>query len=146
MKRTLIIIGAVALMFFLIGRMIYIRSTEVDDLQREFVAKLEYDLSARIDSVGLFNKAAPVGFLYVTITRGTFENNEKKIARSLKGQDRFRFLVPREGKGIEIFHKDARQLEVGDSLVINSAEDKLTTFRKGVKVTEFVISEHLRGG
>jgi hypothetical protein len=147
MKRTIIIIGAVALMIFLIVRMIVIHSGEVDDAKHEFVSKLGYDLSARIDSVGLFNKNAPVGFLYVTITRGTFENNEKKVARKVKDPSRihWRYLVPRKGKGIEIFHKDANKLQQGDSLVINSDKDLLVIFRNGSKVSESVISENLRG-
>jgi hypothetical protein len=144
MKRTLIIVGSVALLMFLIVRMIVIGARRGDKLEQEFVSKLDYDLSAHVDSVGLFNEHAPVGFLYVTVTRGQFQNNEKKIGRSLSKSRKFRFLVPKENQ-LEIFSQVAREQQAGDSLVINSSQDKMITYRNGTQVAESSISDNLRG-
>lgn len=145
MKRTLIILTAVGVFILLVVRMIVTHSRRVDDAQREFVSKLGYDLSAAVDSVKLFNEHAPVGFIYVSVTRGKFENNEKKIGRTLRRKEKFRFMIPREGKGIRIFSKDAVKYKVGDSLIIDTARDQLIIFREGKQVARFVISENLSG-
>jgi hypothetical protein len=144
MKRTLILIFGAVLLLFLIVRMFFVMAGRWDDAKREFVSKLNYDLSARVDSVG-FYKNAPVGFLYVRITAGTIDSKEKKIARKLKNGKDLRFLVPYDSGRYYIFSRQIFDYKVGDSLVINSSKDLFQLFRGGEKIHELVISDNLSG-
>jgi hypothetical protein len=145
MKRTLIIIGSVIVLILLIVRMIFVQSGKQDEARREFVSKLDYDFTAMVDSVGLFNANAPVGFIYLKMPRDTVENRERKISRGLRKKYSFRFLVPRKGR-LEFFSKDARKFKSGDSLLIKAAEDKMRLMRGDSLVAEFKISEVVREG
>jgi len=145
MKRTIIIVLGGALLIFLVVRMFFVLVGRQDDVQREFVSMLNYDLSARVDSVGIFNKNAPVGFLYVVITRGTMESKEKKLARKLKHGRDLRFLVPSDSGRYSIFSRQIHDYKIGDSLVINSSQDKFQLFRGGERINELVISDNLSG-
>jgi len=143
MKRTTITVTAVAIVVLLTVRMFFVLVNRSNNKKREFVSKLHYDVSARIDSLGLFDKA-PVGFIYLTITRGAIEADEKKINRSFKSNSGFRFLVRREDGRFEIFSRDIKKYQIGDSIVINSDEDKLFRFRAGEKLADTDISDMVR--
>jgi hypothetical protein len=145
MKRTLIIVGSVILLILLIVRMVFVQSGKQDEDRREFVSKLNYDFAAMVDSVGLFNAHAPVGFIYLRMPRDTIENRERKISRGLRNKHRFRFLVPRKNR-LEFFSKDARKFKSGDSVIIKAAEDKMSLLRGDSLVAEFKISEVVREG
>src|SRR6187399_96550 len=114
MKRTLIIIASVALVIFLIVRMIVVQSNRQDEVRRVFVSKLDYDFSTVVDSVALFAPQVPVGLIYFEYADSTLGNREKKISRRVtKKGERYRFLVSR-GRRYEIFSKDAREFKAGD--------------------------------
>ena len=144
MKRPIIIVTSVVVFILLLVRTVFINIDRDNDAKLEFLSRLDYDLSARVDSVGLFSEHAHVGFLYITVTRGDLDSNEKKIARSIKRSRGLRFLVPFKGNRFEIFSRDAADFKVGDSLLINSKDDKLVLFRASLKVHEYAISENLR--
>ena len=146
MKRTIILVIGTALMIFLIVRMVFVMIGRRGDAEREFVSNLNYDLSARVDSVGIFNKNAPVGFLFLVITRGTIETREKKVARKLKHGKDLLFLVPSDSGRYRIFSHQIHDYKVGDSLVINSSQDRFQLFRAGKRINELVISDNLSGG
>jgi hypothetical protein len=145
MNRTAIMIIGGALLLFLFVRMFFVMVGRRDKVEREFVSTLNYDLSARVDSVGTFNEHAPVGFLYVVITRGTIETKEKKLARKLKHGKDLRFLVPSDSGSYSIFSRQIHDYQVGDSLVINTSQDQLQVFRAGKMIHELVISDNLSG-
>jgi hypothetical protein len=143
MKRTLIIIGSVVLLILLVVRMVFVESGRQDEAREEFVSRLNYNFSSVVDSVGLFNERAPVGFIYLKTPLDTIENRERKISRGLKKKYTFRFLVPKNNR-FEIFSKDARKFKIGDSLFINTSEDKMRLQRGDSIVAEFKISEMVR--
>ena len=132
MKRTIIMVLGSALMIFLVVRMFFVLVGRRNDVEREFVSMLNYDLSARVDSVGTFDKHAPVGFLYVSITRGKVDSKEKKLARKLKHGKDLRFLARDSGR-YYLFSRQIHDYKVGDSLVINSSQDQFQLFRTGKK-------------
>jgi hypothetical protein len=145
MKRTMILVLGAAFLLFLMVRMVFVLIGRRNDSEREFVSMLNYNLSARVDSVGIFNKNAPVGFLYVVITRGSIETKEKKLARKLKHGRDIRFLVPSDSGRYSIFSRQIHDYRVGDSLVINSSEDRFELFRDGKRINELAISDNLSG-
>jgi hypothetical protein len=145
MKRTLIIIGAVAVVILLIVRMIMLQISRQDDRSREYVSKLDYDFSARVDSVALFNPNAPVGFICFRVTTDSLVYREKRIARKMDPKSRGgRFLQPIRDNRFQMFSKDVKLYKVGDSLYVNSSEDKMRLFHERQLVREFTISKEIR--
>jgi hypothetical protein len=144
MKRTTITVTAVGIVLLLTVRMFFVLVNRSDEKKEEFVSKLNYDLSARVDSVGLFSKQTSVGFIYLVVTRGVAETDEKKVNRTFKANPRFRFLMHLDDGRVEIFSRQAREYQIGDSLGISSDDDLITHFRAGSKVDEYKISDHLR--
>lgn len=146
MKRTLIIVGSVVVVILLIVRMFFVIASREDGQHKRFVEALNYDFSARIDSVGLFNDHARVGFIYFHVTNGTVNVDEKKARRKIKRGDKLRFLVPKDDNQFEIFARDAKDYQKNDSLYINTSADEIVVFREGKEVARKIISENLRGG
>jgi len=143
MKRPVVTAIGVGILLLLTVRMFFVLINREKNKKREFVSKLHYDVSARIDSLGVFNKA-PVGFIYITITRGEIKTDEKKVNKSFKNNSRFGFLVRRKDGRFEIFSRDIKDYQVGDSIVVNSDEDKVYHFRAGEKLADTAISDMLR--
>jgi c-di-AMP phosphodiesterase-like protein len=145
MKRNLIIIGSVVVVILLIIRMIVLQINRQDDRRKEYVSKLNYDFSARVDSVALFNPNAPVGFICFEVTTDSIAYRERRIARSMFGNSRrARFLDPVKENRFQMFSKDAKLYKVGDSLYVNSTEDKMRLFHDQQLVREFTISKEIR--
>jgi hypothetical protein len=143
MKRTLIIVASVALIIFLIVRMIVLQSNRQDEARRVFVSQLNYDFRTVVDSVSLFAPQAPVGLIYFKLADSTLGSTERKISRRLDKKNGYRLLV-RRGSSYEMFSKDARDFQAGDSLYINSADNRLRLYREQKLVGDFAISEVLR--
>jgi hypothetical protein len=125
--------------------MIFLQIGRQDDRSREYVSMLNYDFSARVDSVALFNPNAPVGFIWFKITTDSLVYREKRIARKMNPKSRGgRFLEPVRGNRFQMFSRDARLYKVGDSLYVNSSEDKMLLFHDKQLVREFTISKEIR--
>jgi hypothetical protein len=124
--------------------MIVVQVNRKDQRRQEFVSKLNYSFSAVIDSVALFNPNAPVGYIYIKLTADTLLYEEKKIARGLGPEARrARFLEPANHNTFRMFSKDARLYKTGDSLYVNTGEDRMRLFHEQNLLREFTISEEI---
>ena len=145
MKRTLIIGASIAVVILLIIRMVFVISGRQDKKREQFVSKLNYNFSARVDSVALFNPRAPVGMIYITPFSDTLVNKEKRIARSMGPEFRgARFFDVYRKSRFSMFSKDAKLYTVGDSLYVNTSDNKMILFHESKLVREFTISEEIR--
>jgi hypothetical protein len=143
LKTTWIIIGAAVVIILLIVRMITLLIAKDDALNKEFVSKLNYRFSAKVDSIALFNPNAPVGYIYIRSTTDSVVNKEKKISRLTREGRRMRFLDPARKNRFRMFSKDARLYKTGDSLYINTSEDRMQLFHDRALVREFTISKEV---
>ena len=144
MKKWIVILFAIALMVFLLVNGIQMQSRKVDDERKWYVEQLHYDFSGEIDSIQLLN--AKIGRVLFHFTRDSIDRSqEDNLNTKLKHNGNLRFLIPKtEGKMI-LISRNADRLAPGDSLIINTDMNKITVFRKGMKIDENEVTSSMNG-
>lgn len=114
------ILGAIV-MFLLVVRLIYTSATKQEEEKKWYIKQLDYDFSARVDSI-LYK-----GVAVIQITGGKFNpRKEKQLRRQLKEHERM-FIVA-SGDGHQKMRVPFAALK-GDSVYVNSSDDVLSLYR-----------------
>ena len=112
-----------------------------------YVENLEYDFSARIDTAFILKQHYGFGQVYctpVSIKKFNYYK-EDSLKNYLTQHDRLRFIW-RDKRGQINFIVISGALGInGDSVYINSNDDKIVVFKNGTKTGEMRISSGLEG-
>jgi hypothetical protein len=145
MKKTLLIIGGIALLcMLLIARLLSTQNSSMT-LEREWFAKaLRYEFSAQVDSVHMFNENA--GRLWCRLTAGDPQiHREDSLKKLFKEHDMLYLIFHRSADSITFIVPNANQVAKGDSVRISSKENSIQFFRNGKQVLTDQMSTTLTG-
>ncbi len=144
MKRSIIIISSIFLIAILAIRAIYVHIADLNDERRSYVWQLGYDFSSEIDSIQLHNKSH--GLVYFHVTKGNVDkNHEVQLNKKLYRNAEILLLEFKSNGTIEIASETAGQYLKGDSVCINTIENRILVFRKGNLITKSEVLPWLRG-
>lgn len=135
-----IIAGAVSLFIAGLSRIILTTSDAVDNDVRQFIKSLNYKFTARVDSVVVSNDSKGIGFLFCSLTSGSWDPSvENSLAGSLKEHKRLRVLFPTD-HGFKVFLGGIKKFLPSDSVIVDSDIDRFAIFRDGESIWESKVS------
>lgn len=141
MKRSIIISIAAILMLLATARIFLKTENKIESEMQSYVRNLHYDFSATIDSVILVHEKKGVGFVVGNVTNGNCNRSvEDSLNRHLTNYKRIRFLHFQTDGRFRIFLGRISRYKPGDSIVVNSNEDKFTILRNGDALLETEVS------
>ena len=134
MKKLTIIIISLTIFLLLAFRTLFTYFDGVKDEKLSYVHKLNFKFSTKIDSVGRLNRRN-VGRIFFHSVIGTFEESvEDKLKDELKYSGELRFIFRNENTiAMSINTKTADKYQTGDSIVVDTNNNKIT-FHRGAKV------------
>jgi hypothetical protein len=142
MKKKLTTAGIILVIALLAIRAVYIFFHRAQDDRAWFLAHLDYNFRARIDSVITFPGRKAL-FLQFTQTSGKFDpRQERKLNAQMK--QRTMKCITRSEEGYRILVNDAAA-EAGDSLLVNSILDSLIVRRDGKTIFRATVSRSAYG-
>src|SRR3954449_12165055 len=100
MRKTLLILGGVALLsLLLIARLLFRQQSNMVGEREWFIKSLRYEFSAQVDSVRMFNQNA--GKLWCSITAGNPQvHREDSLKKLFKKHDMLYLIFHRSGNSI----------------------------------------------
>lgn len=140
------IIGlTILVLLLLIVRGLYVHWGNAKEERPRYVKDLHFHFSAKVDSLRVFSPAN--GLVYFHTTGGDLNlTTEHRVNQKLKYNRQLQFIFNPFGKDQLGFHaRDLTNYQAGDSLVINSDEDKIYIYRNGQPVAQSLISKALSG-
>jgi hypothetical protein len=144
MKKWMKIALVIAALLFLVVRALYLHWGGAKNERPWYVKNLGFHFSAIVDSLKTFSRTN--GLVYFHATGGDLNpSTEKLVNQKLKYNGSLRFIL-KFGKEKLAFHsRDLNKFNTGDSLVINSDDDKIYIYQKGKLTAESEISRALSG-
>ncbi|HET6539416.1 MAG TPA: hypothetical protein VFG46_02975 [Chryseolinea sp.] len=131
MKRSIVIGIVVILMLFLASRILLNTGNEIDHEMQSYVNNLNYDFTAKVDSIILVNSKKGTGFLVCKITSGICNRFvEDSLNHHLINYKRIRFLNFKPNDQFQVFLGGISKYQPNDSITVNSKEDKFNIFRR----------------
>ena len=145
MKKTLLILGGIGLLCFLLVVRLFVRQNNDMDKEREWFAKaLRYEFSAQVDSVQMFNENT--GKLWCRLTSGNPQVvREDSLKRLFKEYDMLYLIFHRSGDSILFIAPNIKLLARGDSVRVSSEKNSIQFFRDKKQVVSDELSATLTG-
>lgn len=141
MKKTLLILGGVALVFILLVVRLFVVEKDTAKAEQEWFAReLEYEFSAVVDSIRMFNGAS--GHLRARIMAGDPKiYREDSLKRHFKKHDMMYLIFKNSSDTIMFILPFANQVQKGDSIRFSSTENRIEVFRNHQSVFHHPLSE-----
>lgn len=123
------------------GRMLLKTRNEIEDEMQSYVHNLHYDFSAKVDSIIVVSSSKGVGLLVCDVTGGNCKKSvEDSLNRHLTNYKRIRFLNFKPDGQFQIFLGGISRFKPGDSIKVNSNEDRFAVFRNGESILKSEVS------
>ena len=123
------------------GRMLLKTGNEIEDEMQSYVHNLKFDFTAKIDSIILLNSDKGVGLLVCELTGGNCNRFvEDSLNRHLTNYKRIRFLNFKPNGQFQIFLGGISRYRPGDSIKVNSDEDRFGVFRNSEVILKSEVS------
>ena len=124
---------------------IYTVYTKYDNYWQEiewYTRSLDYDFTVRVDSAIVFNENGN-GFLYISLREGNLNpQREDSLASLLSHYKLLRFLRT-ENNGLRIFSGSSDAFRAGDSIYVNSEQNKFLIFRDKMMIRNYDLRDYL---
>ena len=146
MKKTLLILGGIALLcMLLIARLLFVQNSGMTEERAWFTKELRYEFSAQVDCVWMFNENA--GRLRCLITSGDPQvHREDSLKKLFKKHDMLYLIYKRSADSITFILPNLVNLvSRGDSVRVSSSENTIQFFRAGKQVATGSLSVTLTG-
>jgi hypothetical protein len=145
MKKTLLIIGGIALLcLLLIVRLFFKQSGGMEEEREWFARALRYEFSAQVDSVRMFNKHT--GRLWCRLTSGDPQvHREDSLKRLFKEHDMLYLIFHRSADSIIFLVPNGSLVAKGDSVRVSSQKNTIEFFRNGKRVATDQLTKTLTG-
>jgi hypothetical protein len=142
MKRQVIVIIAVVLIILLATvRLVFKTKNKIEFEKLSYIRSLNYDFSAQVDSIIPIGKNGK-GFLVCRLTEGNVNPIvEDHLNQQLTHYKWMRFLFFKQDGQPQIFLEHISIYRAGDSVRVNSSNDKLAIYRKGSTIFESAIAD-----
>jgi hypothetical protein len=146
MKKTLLILGGIALVCaLLIGRLLFKERDNFNDEREWFAKALRYEFSAEVDTVWMFNEHT--GRLRCLLTTGDPQiDREDSLKRLFKKHEMLYLIFKRSADSIIfILPEHANLVAKGDSVRVSSQANTIQFFRDGKQVATDPLSATFTG-
>ena len=145
MRKTLLILGGVGLLFvLLVVRLFYRQDSRMTEEREWFARSLRYEFSARVDSVRMFNKHT--GRVWARVTSGDPQvSREDSLKRLFKEHDMLYLIFQRSADSIIFIIPNGDLVAKGDSVRVSSQDNSIEFFRGGEEVATDELSNTLTG-
>lgn len=145
MKRTLLILGCIALVcVLLVGRLFFKQNSSMTDEREWFVKELRYEFSAQVDSIHMLNEET--GKLWCRVTSGNPQSQrEDSLKLSFKEHDMLYLIFKQSGDSIVFLIPNGGLVKTGDSVRVSSKENSIQFFRDRKQVASGELSTTLTG-
>jgi hypothetical protein len=145
MKKTLLVLGGIGLVCFLLIARLFFKDSSSQSEEREwFVKALRYEFSAEVDSIRMLNQNT--GRLWCRLTSGDPQiHREDSLKPLFKAHDKLYFVFKRSADTITFLIPNAQLVKEGDSVLVSSQQNTIQFFRKGTQVTNEPLSNTLTG-
>jgi len=145
MRRTIVIVGGIALVCILLVARLLFRQNSGMTTEREWFAKsLRYEFSARVDSIKMFNQHT--GKLLCRVTAGHPQAHREDSLKTLFKQHDMLYLIFHQAADSIIFIvPNANQVSPGDSVRVSSKHNTIEFFRAGQAEATISLSDALTG-
>ena len=129
MKKTLLILGGIFLVcFLLVVRLFFRQQTSMGDERVWFAKAVGYEFSANVDSIRMLNPQT--GRLWCHITSGSAKSyREDSLKQSFKVHDMLYFIIKQDRDSITFLLPNADLVERDDSVVVSSKNNSVRVFR-----------------
>jgi len=145
MKKTLLIFAGVALIVILLVVRLFTRQSNALDEERAwFVESLEYEFSARVDSIRMLN--ANTGRLWCLLETGDPKvGREDSLKRHFREHDILYLIIRRTSDTVTFLVPYAHKILPGDRVRVSSKADSIRFFREGELVASDALTSTLTG-
>jgi hypothetical protein len=145
MKKTLLILGGIALfLFLLIIRLFFRQNSHMTDEREWFVNALRYEFSAKVDSIWMLNENT--GKLWCRLTDGNpHVDREDSLKRSFKEHDMLYLIFHKSADSIVFLVPYGNLVAKGDSVRVSSQKNSIVFFRNGSQVANDNLTNTLTG-
>jgi hypothetical protein len=145
MKKSLLILGGIALVcFLLIVRLFFKQNNTMGNEREWFVRELGYEFSARVDSVWMLNDHT--GKLWCRVTAGNPQvHREDSLKPSFKAHDMLYLIFQHSGDSIVFLVPKGNLVAKGDSVSVSSEKNSIQFFRDKKEVAADELTETLTG-
>ncbi len=145
MKKTIIIAGSILLLLFLTYRMLTEHVSNMEDERERYIGKLAFEFCGQVDSVKMLGSDR--GLVWFHPTSGSFDpSREGLFNEGLKYNADLRLLIIRRRNGLPaIINRKVNLLLAGDSICINSSENRIVYYRKGKEILSLKATGALNG-
>ena len=145
MKKTLLILGGIALFCFLLIFRSFYRQGDSQKQEREwFVKALRYEFSADVLKVQMLNENT--GRLLCRLTSGQPETHrEDSLKRLFKEHDMLYLIFRQSGDSVTFLIPNANLVTEGDSVHVSSANNNIRFYRDGDVVANEMLSNTVTG-
>lgn len=143
--KTYLILGGVALVFFLLLiRFIFVEKGSHEAEREWFTRNLKYEFSVTVDSVKMFNPTT--GRIHARIVEGNpLIYREDSLKNSFKKHEKLRFISNHRQDSVYFVLLNANLVRKGDSIRISSEQNNITVFHKGEQVSAISFSDTITG-
>jgi hypothetical protein len=145
MKKTLLILGGIALfLFLLVVRLFFRQNSHMNDEREWFVNSLRYEFSAKVDSIWMLNEST--GKLWCRLTDGDpHVDREDSLKRSFKEHDMLYLIFHKSADSIVFLVPYGNLVAKGDSVRVSSQDNSIKFFRNGSQVANDKLTNTLTG-
>jgi hypothetical protein len=145
MKRTLLILGGIALLCFLLVVRLFVKQNNSMGEEREWFARsLQYEFSAQVDSVQMFNENT--ARMWCRLTSGNPQvDREDSLKRLFKEHDMLYLIFHQSGDSIIFIVPNGKLIAKGDSVRVSSEKNSIQFFRNKKQVASDQLSTTLSG-
>jgi hypothetical protein len=145
MKKTLLILGGIGLLFMLlVVRLFFVQHNSMGEEREWFAKALHYEFSAQVDSIRMFNKST--GKLWCRLTSGDPQiHREDSLKRSFKDHDMLYLIFHRSADSIIFIIPNGNFVATGDSVRVSSEKNTIQFFRGKKQVASDQLSNTLTG-
>jgi hypothetical protein len=143
MKQGVVIVVGAIVLVIAVAKDIYDVFDGIDKEMLRYVSNLNYDFTAKVDSVVVLKKGG--GYLLCELTSGQCSRlTEDSLNHHLINFKRIRFLHFRSDDKFLIILGGANKFRPTDSVVVNSKEDQFLIYRNGEPITNAKVSLNTR--
>jgi hypothetical protein len=143
MKKWILISLLVCAFLFLGIRMIVNNVNDSDSERQWYISQLGFEFSGEVDSVIMHGKYH--GLLLFRITKGKIDKSkERKLQHKLKGNGRLDLFVHQPEGKFEMITPIAYKYQRGDSIYVNTNEDRISLYRKNKLISQYEVMASLR--
>ena len=145
MKKSTIITISIIILVLMVFKTLYTYIDGVGDEKLSYVHKLNFKFSAKVDSIEVTLKRKHIGNIFFHYVTGTFDESvEDRLKDELEYSGDLQFIFSNATHHAMNFNtKTVDKYQIGDSVVVDTDNNKITLYRGPEVISEDKVTEAL---